>query len=302
MGKNFIELRHIRKSFFGVDVLKDLNFAIEEGASASLIGENGCGKSTMIKIISGFYEFDEGELVINGKVYHHISPLEAMHEGIQVVYQDFSLFPNVTVAENIMTNSLIADGKRGIPWKNMRKKAEEALQSIGADMNVNLLVSDLNVAQKQLVAIARAIVMDAKLIIMDEPTSAITYREIEILLKTVGELNRSGIAVLFVSHKLDEVKAIAKSVSVMRNGCIVYSGGVEELTQEQMVYYMTGREIQDRTFSFQYPDEDPVLSVINLKKRTVITISALTFTKERLWGLRDFSDVDARNWQNRCLD
>ncbi|MDD2960107.1 MAG: sugar ABC transporter ATP-binding protein [Lachnospiraceae bacterium] len=264
MGNHLIELKHIRKSFFGVDVLKDLNFSIEKGVSTSLIGENGCGKSTMIKIISGFYEFDYGEIVINGKKYHHLTPIEAMHEGIQVVYQDFSLFPNITVAENIMTNSLIADNRRGIPWKEMTQSAKKALERIGADIDTDILVSELSVAQKQLVAIARAIVMDAKLIIMDEPTSAITYKEIEILLKIVQELNAAGIAVLFVSHKLDEVKAVSKNVSVMRNGNIVYSGGIEGMTQEKMVFYMTGRELVSRTFIYERPNTEPVLQVKGL--------------------------------------
>lgn len=264
LADNFIELKHIKKSFFGVEVLKDLNFTLEQGAATSLIGENGCGKSTMIKVISGFYEFEEGELVINGKSYRHITPLEAMKEGIQVVYQDFSLFPNLTVGENIMTNSLIAENRRTIPWKEIKAKAGAALERIGAEIDVNTLVADLSVAQKQLVAIARAIAMEAKLIIMDEPTSAITYKEIETLLRIVKELNRDGIAVLFVSHKLDEVKAISQTVSVMRNGSIVYSGGIRDVTEEQMIYYMTGREIKAQRFDYVPEEGEPVMRVEGL--------------------------------------
>ena len=244
MSNCFIELKNIRKSFFGVDVIRDLNFSIEAGSATSLIGENGCGKSTMIKIISGTYTFDSGELIINGKSYRHITPIEAMREGVQVVYQDFALFPNITVAENIVTNELIADNKTTISWKDAQARARAALDRIGADIDERALVSELSVAQKQLVAIARAIAMQAKLIIMDEPTSAITYKEIETLLRIVKELNNSGIAVLFVSHKLDEVRTVSRNVGVMRNGQIVYTGQIDSVTEEQMVYYMTGREIQ----------------------------------------------------------
>ncbi len=259
-----IELKNVRKAFFGVQALDGMNLTINKGEMRSLIGENGCGKSTMIKIISGFYELDEGELWINGKSFRKIAPIDAMREGIQVIYQDFSLFPNLTVAENICMSKFIESDKKMIDWKETRRQAEEQLAQLNIQLDPSTLVSQISVAEKQIVAICRALMQDCKLIIMDEPTTALTRKEVEALYVIVADLMKRGISVLFVSHKLDEVETVSTKVTVMRNGKNVFEGDTCDLSKEKMVYYMTGREIRQERYLAETKSDTPVLQVKNL--------------------------------------
>ena len=251
------------KSFFGVVALDGMNFSMDEGEIRCLIGENGCGKSTMIKVISGFYTYDRGELEIGGRPYRRITPAESFREGIQVIYQDFSLFPNMTIAENIMMYSTVAEGKPLINAKKTRERAVETLQKIHFDIDPDLYVSELNVAQKQMVAICRAIVQDAKLLVMDEPTTALTTREVEKLFEVVRKLKSHGVAVLFVSHKLDEVLEICESITVMRNGKNVYDSELngQMLSKEELIYYMTGKRFDNARYEYRPVDAEPLMEV-----------------------------------------
>lgn len=240
---NLFQLQGISKAFYGSLALDKMDLSMKKGEVHCLVGENGCGKSTLIKIISGFYDFDEGKVIIDGTLYPRLSPIDAIRKGIQVIYQDFSLFPNLSVGENITMLSRIQKKAHFCNWKTMKKNGQDALDLIGVRMDLSAPVSELNVSQKQLVAIARAVIQDARLIIMDEPTSALTQREIARLLSIVDSLKKRGIAILFVSHKMNEVLQIADNVTVMRKGRNVYSGAAEKLTQEDLIYYMTGKRI-----------------------------------------------------------
>ena len=262
-AKAIIELKDVDKAFYGAKALDKMNFILRAGEMRSLIGENGCGKSTMIKIISGFYHHDAGELYINGKKYDHITPIEAMREGIQVIYQDFSLFPNLTVAENILMNKFVESGGNFMNWKQTYELAKKQIEQLNVELDPSALVADITVAQKQIVAICRALIHDAKLIIMDEPTTALTYKEIQALYKIVEGLLEKNISVLFVSHKLDEVATISNKVTVMRNGKNVFDGDTEGMTKEKMIYYMTGREIVYDNYDAKITATEPVLSVKN---------------------------------------
>jgi len=247
---DIVNVKDMYKSFFGAVALDGMNFSIGEGEVHSLIGENGCGKSTMIKVISGFHTFDKGHLYINGKEYEKITPIESMGEGIQVIYQDFSLFPKMTIAENITMYDAVKKNNKFVNWNKMRADAKKALDRIKFDIDIDKYVYELNVAQKQMVAICRAIAQDAKLIIMDEPTTALTSMEIENLFKMVGRLKSSGVSVLFVSHKLDEVLKISDNITVMRNGKNVYESNGESLSKEELIYHMTGKKISEERFNF----------------------------------------------------
>lgn len=262
-ASSIIEIKKVDKSFYGVKALNGMNFVLKEGEMRSLIGENGCGKSTMIKIISGFYHHDAGELFINGKKFNHITPIEAMREGVQVIYQDFALYPNLTVAENILMNKFIESKDKIVKWKDTYKQAEKQIKQLNVDLDPHALVADITVAQKQIVAICRALMQNAKLIIMDEPTTALTYKEIQALYKIVEDLLERGISVLFVSHKLDEVATMSTDVTIMRNGSNVFDGPAEGLTKEKMIYYMTGREIEYDTYKAELLGEDPVLEAVD---------------------------------------
>lgn len=264
MGEKLLELKGITKSFYGVKALDNVDFSIEAGESRCLIGENGCGKSTLIKIMSGFYTYDSGYILINGRHYKRISPIESIREGIQVIYQDFSLFPNMTIAENITMNTFLSQNRKVLNWKEMRDLAQNTLAKLNISMDLNTLVGDLNVAQKQIVAISRAILQEAKLIIMDEPTTALTHKEVIALYNIVEGLHKKGIAVLFVSHKLDEVMTVSQKITVLRNGRNVFDGDARDISKGKLIYYMTGKEIEAEPYVFTETSSKPLMEVKNL--------------------------------------
>ena len=264
MSDNVIELKNISKSFYGVQVLKDIDMHLKAGEALCIAGENGSGKSTIIKIISGVHVYDNGELTINGNVYKTITPSQSMNEGIQVIYQDFSLFPNLSVAENIGLSDHLQKKKSGFSIKLCKETAQKSLEKIGVAMDLDMLVEDLSVAQKQIVAIARAIMQDAKVIIMDEPTTTLTQREIERLYEIINSLKESGVAVIFVSHKLDEIFAVCDRIFVIRNGETVADYPVDEFQQDMLAYYMTGSHITEERYIPESVSDDYIFEVRNL--------------------------------------
>ena len=249
MSEYFLEAFNIHKSFGGVHALKGVTLQIREGESVCLAGENGCGKSTLIKIISGAYKMDEGSIVIDGVSHDHITPVQSTAAGIQVIYQDFSLFHNLSVSENIAMAYNLSNERKGIfNPKHNQDISKRILEEIGVDINVNALVDDLPIAQRQIVAICRALVQDARLIIMDEPTTALTKKEVDSLFKLIRELKRKRIALIFVSHKMEEVMEVADRVMIMRNGEKVIEGPIDGFDVSKITYYMTGKEIQTIPF------------------------------------------------------
>ena len=266
MAGELLRLSAINKSFAGVRALNNFDLTIEQGRIHCLVGENGCGKSTLIKIITGVYPRDSGSLMINGVEYAELHPIDAIREGIQVIYQDFSLFPNLTVAENIALNEELADGKRFVHWGHVRQVARDALAQIDIDLPLNVRAEEMSVANKQLIAISKALRQNARLIIMDEPTSALTEREIRTLFKIIRRLQTErGIAFLFVSHKLNEVLEISQTIIVARNGKNVSAGDRSEYDNTRLIREMTGQEIGEKSYDFQ-PDTDttPLLRVEKL--------------------------------------
>ena len=263
-GKTLIKLNGISISFGGVHALQDVDFEVLEGQTLCLAGENGGGKSTLIKIISGFYRPDRGTIEIDGKQYSHLTPKQAINLGIQVIYQDFAIFPNLTVAENIALSAERLDGRKTVNWKNVRKRAQEALDMINVKMDLDAILADLPVASKQLVAICRSLLQNARLLIMDEPTTALTKNEINSLFKVIRDLQKKGISVIFVSHKLDEVYEVAEQLVILRNGKKVIEGPIREFDRKRFIYYMTGREIESETFEAKNIGSEPVLEVRNI--------------------------------------
>lgn len=243
--ENILSVKQIKKSFGGVHALKGVDLTIKKGETHCLAGENGCGKSTIIKVISGFYKPDGGTIEIDGKPYPVMTPAEAIKAGIQVIYQDFSIFPNLTVIENLAFNQVLANKKKFVNRKEFRRIAEEAVKKINFDVDLDALVETLPVADKQLIAISRALLDNAKLIIMDEPTTALTKKEVKRLFEIIAQLKANGVTILFVSHKLDEVFEISDSITIMRSGENVITCPTSEMTEEKFVYYMTGRKFDD---------------------------------------------------------
>ncbi len=265
MSDCILKVSQVKKYFGGVKALDGVDLEIKRGEVHCLAGENGCGKSTIINVISGFYTPDAGTVEIDGTVYNKLTTQQAIDAGVQVIYQDLSVFPNLTVRENLALNMEVASGKKFVSKKRFNEIALQALSKIDFKVDLDEMVENLTVADKQLIAISRALLNNAKLIIMDEPTTAITQREVQNLFNVIRDLQKQGIAVLFVSHKLDEVFEIAEHFTIFRSGKNVFSGETKELDEQKFTHYMTGRDIKEEPFEYvEKPDAKTVLEVKNL--------------------------------------
>ena len=264
MVESLLKTIDIYKTFAGVQALKGVSLSLKPGEIHCLAGENGSGKSTMIKVISGIYEPTAGYLEFNGVKYSKITPIEAINNGIQVIYQDFSVFPNLTVMENLALNSELADNKHFVNWRKMRDIAEKSLERISFSIDLDVEVDALTVAEKQMIAISRALMFNTKLIIMDEPTTALTKREVQQLFKIILKLKEQGIAILFVSHKLNEVFEISENFTILRNGEKVAEGQTNSLNTNLFSYYMTGRKIESKHFIPEKLSKEPIFEASNI--------------------------------------
>ena len=240
----FISLKNVSKTFPGVKALTDINFDVRKGEVHGLIGENGAGKSTLIKVLAGVHQPDPGaEIIIDGERVEQLTPTESMRRGIMVIYQDFSLFPTLTVKENIAFSEQIDKKRRIINWKEIEETSKRALGILGVDIDLNAKLGSLSTAKQQLVAIARALVYDAKLLVMNEPTSALSSGEVQHLFKIMNDLKARGLGIIFISHKLDELFAICDRMSVIRDGHYIGMRNNGETTTGEIIAMMVGREI-----------------------------------------------------------
>ena len=270
----FLEMRGIHKRYAGVHALRGVALEVRCGEIYHLIGENGCGKSTLIKIISGAIAPDEGELLIDGQQHPNWSPIASLSAGIETVYQDLSLIPNLSVAENIgLTEQLVRHGGRLgqlLDRKRLQKTATRALQAVNLPDSAAFLatrVDEIPIAQRQLVAIARAIATQARMVIMDEPTTALTKREVDNLIRVVEQLRQQGVAVLFVSHKLDECFAIGGQVIVFRDGQKVVQGPIRDYTKSALSHLMTGKQVDELRYRTARPGTEQLLQVRALGRK-----------------------------------
>lgn len=265
---NFLELHNIRKHFGGVHALKHIDFSVSRGEIHCLVGENGSGKSTLIKIIAGVYAPEPGgEIIIAGTSHAHLTPSASIHQGIQVIYQDLSLFPNLTVAENIGISQYMERGRILVNTAQIRATASETMAKIGVALNPDRLVAQLSIADRQIVAICRAIAANARLVIMDEPTASLTRQEVEALMAVVRDLQSKQIGTLFVSHRLYEIMEIAERVTILRDGEKVGVYEAKELDDHKLAYLMTGKEIDYARHTPAAMPQQPVLEVNNLSKK-----------------------------------
>lgn len=234
-----------------------------------LAGQNGCGKSTIIKVISGVYQPEKGAAItLDGKLFHTLTPQLSSYYGIQVIYQDLSLFPNLSVAENIVIHRYLPGGDFWVHRESMRKKALAAMQRVGVALDPDRKVEKLSIADRQLVAICRAIAADASLVIMDEPTASLTRSEVNGLLRVVNELKAAGICVVFVSHRLDEVMEVADRISVMRDGKLVGTYPASELDSHELAFLMTGQRFTYSHLPHRAPaDVTPLLEISQLSRK-----------------------------------
>lgn len=240
-----LSARGISKRFGGVQALDDVSIEFVPGEVHCIAGENGCGKSTLIKVISGAERPDSGQIIVEGSAHSRMNTTGAITSGIQVIYQDFSLFPNLTVAENIVLTSAVANRHRIYRARTARPRARAIIDELGLDLDLDREVGELSVADKQLTAICRALVNEARLIIMDEPTTALTHTEVARLFAVVERLRARDVALAFVSHKLDEVLAISQRLTIMRSGRVVVSGPTSDFDRSSIAHHMTGRDLDE---------------------------------------------------------
>ncbi len=233
----------ITKSFAGVQALKGVSFDLRPGEVHALIGENGAGKSTLIKIITGAHRADSGQLEINGQTITHNSPAIAKHLGVAAIYQQPALFPDLSVAENLALGLEQGGLWRRVNWRERNARARELLDRIGARIDPQSQVSALTMPEQQLVEIARALGASAKILIMDEPTASLTERETDHLFKVIGELRAQGVGVIYISHRLEELFAIADRVTVLRDGEAIATRAMSEVDQAELIRLMVGREL-----------------------------------------------------------
>lgn len=245
MSNFILNCKGINKSFGGVHALQNVDLTVRRGEVHCLAGENGCGKSTIIKAISGFQPQDSGTIEFDGKVYDSLNPSLAIDLGIQVIYQDLSVFPNLTVQENLAINTVLSNKTKLYKHKEQREIAKQVMKTLNLDFDLDMRVEQLPVASKQLIAIARALYAKAKFLILDEPTTALTRKEVDRLFEIIRGLKEQGLTVLFVSHKLDEMYEISDSITIMRSGQNVYSGPMNTLTEDDFTHYMTGRDFDN---------------------------------------------------------
>lgn len=279
-----LKMEHISKSFPGVQALDDVDFELYPGEIVGLLGENGAGKSTLIKILSGIYQKDGGTIWLNGQMVNPHTPYHAQSLGISTIHQELSLVPYLTVAENIFLNRLPRRALGLVDFRRMNQQAEAILHDLGTDIAANKSVGQLNVAGQQMVEIARAVSHRASLILMDEPTSALSSKEVDALFALMRRLKEKGVAVVFVSHRLDEVRQIVDRVIIMRDSRRVGMLPIAEASEEKIIRMMVGREVG------LFPKETaeigpPVLEVRHLSGQNGVKDVTLTVRRGEIVGL-----------------
>ena len=268
MDSKILSAKGICKNFGAVHALKNVSFDMEPAQIHCLVGENGSGKSTFVKVVAGVYTPDAGLLTLNGHDYPQgCTVREAIREGIQVIYQDLSLFPHMSVAENIAANSIAAQREGIVRWNKIQEMAAVQLQRIGVSLDLNTKVENISIANRQLVAICRALCQDAKIIFMDEPTTALTRKEINQLISIVLDLKKEGISVVFISHKLDEVMEVADQIAIFRDGEKVGDFPSREINETKLIRYMTGKEYIYTRYERNRTEETPVIKADNLGRK-----------------------------------
>ncbi len=289
MSRIIYEIKDLTKRFPGVVALDSVSFSLREGEVHALVGENGAGKSTLMNVMSGAYIPEEGALLFDEKPVKFKSPRDAQDIGIGMIHQELSLSLNLPVWENIFQGRLLKDKLGIIRVKEMIQKSIETLSRLGiANIDPCELVRELSVSQMQLVEICKAILLNAKVLIMDEPTSSLTQKEVKILMEIIRGLREKGIAIVYISHKLEEIMEIADRITVFRDGRHIETLPKEEVTIEKMVSLMVGREFDknvSREFLDDYDSREKVLEVKNLNYSHMIKDANISLYKGEILGL-----------------
>ncbi|MDG6275537.1 sugar ABC transporter ATP-binding protein [Glaesserella parasuis] len=282
-----LEMLNVSKTFPGVKALDGINLKVKRGTIHALMGENGAGKSTLMKILYGIYIPDDGsELILDDKPFKPSRPIDAIRSGLTMVPQEISPAANLTIADNFYLGREITQGKFLLNQKEMDRKAAEILSELGIPMDVTIKMSEVSVAKAQLVAIATAVSNDAKIIIMDEPTTALTEMEVEQLYKIIDAVKKRGIAIIFISHKLDEVFKVSDEITVIRDGQYVGTKATTDVTKEELISMMVGRDMSEmfQRERFELSDEI-VLEIKNFTRAGKYEDVSFSVRKGEIFGI-----------------
>ena len=278
-----LEMKAISKSFPGVRALNDVDLTLHAGEVLALLGENGAGKSTLIKILGGAYTPDAGTVLIDGEPTRMDSPTAAQRAGVGIIYQDFNLVPALTARENIFLGQhshILGRTKRS----EERQKAESLFRRIGIDVNTESLCRDLPVAQQQIVEIAKALSLDARIVVMDEPTAALTPREVRGLAAVIDELKSQGIGIIYISHRLDEIEQFADRITVLRDGKHVATRPIDQVTRDQMIELMVGRSLENEFPKVGSQAGDVLLTVKDLSRPPAVQNISFSLHRGEILG------------------
>ena len=262
-GNEIVRMEHISKSFPGVQALNDVSFSLNSGEVMALLGENGAGKSTLMKVLSGIYERDEGDIYLFGEKMTSYSQKIAREKGIAIIHQELNMCQHLTVAENMfLMREPVKHGM--VDQKKMNKEAEKILSTLGVDISPTALTGSLAVSKQQMVEIAKALSMNAKVLIMDEPTSALTSKEIDDLFNIIRDLKAKGCGIVYISHRLEELKHIVDRVTIMRDGRFIERANFSDISMDDIISSMVGREIKEKYPHIETPVGKVVLEVKHL--------------------------------------
>lgn len=273
MVNDFIlKLENITKEYSGVTALKNINLEFKKGKVHSIVGGNGAGKSTFIKIISGAHKQTEGKIIYKGNEVNNNTPYNSMKNGIACVYQELNVIPYLTVWENIFYG-YEEKSHMFLDKKSMREKSKKILKDLGVNLEVNKLVKDIGVGNQQIVEIAKSLIRNVEVLILDEPTASLTKKEIENLFSILHKLKNKGVTIIYISHRLDEVMKISDYISVFRDGELIASQVNENLDQQEIIKYMVGRNLEITEYSQDYSKDEVVLKVENMSSKYVKDIN-----------------------------
>ncbi|MDR7314534.1 ATP-binding cassette domain-containing protein [Brevibacillus nitrificans] len=247
MSAYLLEMKGINKSFPGVKVLSDVQLNLKSGELVALMGENGAGKSTLMKILGGIYERDAGTIIVKGETQEKMTPDIASSRGIAIIHQEMNLIPHLSVMENIFLGREYTYGKSGfVNWRKMRQETKRWLDQLAIKLDPDTLVGDLSVGQQQMIEIAKALSMQADILVLDEPTAALTNREIDALFDMIASLKEKGVGMIYISHRMEEIFQVSDRITVLRDGQYVGTVETVETNLDELVKMMVGREITDR--------------------------------------------------------
>lgn len=280
-----LRMESISKRFPGVLALDRVQFELLQGEVHVLLGENGAGKSTLMKILSGAYKKDEGKITIDDKLIEIEGPAHAQNLGIGIIYQEFNLNPHLSVAENIFLGREPTIIPGIIDWKKIYKDAQDILDSLCVNIDAKQIVDTLGVAMQQMVEVAKALSLNARILIMDEPTASLSNNEIEALFMTIKKLQSDGVAIIYISHRLEEIFSIGNRVTVLRDGKYIDTKSVSELTKDEMVKMMVNRDLDDHIPKIKADIGDVVLEVENVSVKDRLHDISFSLRKGEILGI-----------------